>query len=112
MGVYQTNLSASFGMSNKSLVMLLVDIEQDCYNWGVLEHMIHFYWMITDTIMSQQELEFLVDIERYTNLSMMAEEGQRPNFAIAKGDKMMLLELTVLLWKTFIVKQCFMNSYW
>ena len=53
--------------------------------------------MIIDTIMSQQDLEFLVDIERYTNLSMMAEEGQRPNFAIAKGDKMMLLELTVLL---------------
>lgn len=53
--------------------------------------------MIIGTIMSQQELEFLVDIERYTNLSMMAEEGQRPNFAIVKGDKMMLLELTVLL---------------
>ena len=74
--------------------------------------MIHFYWMIIDTIMSQQELEFLVDIERYTNLSMMAEEGQRPHFAIVKGDKMMLLELTVLLWKTFIVKQYVMNSYW
>ena len=47
--------------------------------------------------MPQQELEFLVDIERYTNLSMMAEKGQRPNFAIAKGDKKLLLELTVLI---------------
>ena len=59
--------------------------------------MIHFYLMIIDTIMSQQELEFLVDIERYTNLSMMAEKGQRPNFAIVKGDKKLLLELTVLI---------------
>ena len=30
--------------------------------------------MIIDTIMSQQELEFLVDIERYTNLSMMERD--------------------------------------
>ena len=50
-----------------------------------------------DTIKSQQELEFLVDIEGYTNLSMMVDEDQRSHLAIVKGDNMMLLELTVAL---------------
>lgn len=43
--------------------------------------------MIIDTIMSQQELEFLVDIERYTNLSMMAEEVNDHTLLLLKETK-------------------------
>ena len=59
---------------------------------------------IYKAIKSQQSLEVLVDIEGYPNLLVMTVEGQRPDFAIVKGNNMLLLELDVQ-FETNIVKK-------
>ena len=69
------------------------------YNWRHEVILLNIY----KAIKSQQSLEVLVDIEGYPNLLVMTVEGQRPDFAIVKGNNM-LLELDVL-FETNIVKK-------
>ena len=60
------------------------------YNWRHDSFLLNIYKTI-----KSQGLQAFVDIEGYPNPSIITGDEQRPDFAIAKSDNLLLLELTV-----------------